>query len=124
MNQNRSNSIQTANTNIQTGVADYNSKLNASIGAEAQKAAEYASLVNNRNTKLEEFTKSEKLNDREYNKKINAIMATVEGQRAYKDYANSANDAANIAERQLRRLCLPFNESLSNGISSVSGTST
>ena len=98
MNQNRSNSIQTANTNIQAGVADYNSKLNASIGAEAQKAAEYASLVNNRNTKLEEFTRSEKLNEREYNKKINAIMATAEGQQAYKTYVNSANDAANIAD--------------------------
>ena len=43
MNQNRSSSIQTGNANIQNGVADYNSKLNASIGAEAKKSAEYAS---------------------------------------------------------------------------------
>ena len=110
-NQSQQNALNAANYNNQerTRVANLNAQMleeanqirnNYIAAADAKKASEYASLVNNFHHKKSEWALNEKQNDLAYNRKVDDIMGNAALNQATKEYQDASNIAAGAAEQQ------------------------
>ena len=98
-NYNNQESTRVANLNTQIGEEAKQLRNNYIAAAEAKKASEYASLVNNLQHKKSEWLLNEKQNDLAYDRKVDSIMSQDALNQATQEYRNASDIAASSAEQ-------------------------
>ena len=91
-NQNKSTGAQVANANNQQHAAAWNNILKANAKYDLRRTEALNSYIGNMYTSHGEWVKDQRLNDQEYQRGLNEYNASLDQQKAYKDYYNLTQD--------------------------------